>query len=214
MRSGWVGLLLVLATGCGGDPLADAVAGLSSADAAVRRQAAQTLYQLRPDTAEALAALRRGTDDPDPEVRRWCCRTLGELPAHAAAAVPVLESRLTDPETAVRRTAAFALQKLEPDSTAYRAELLAAVTAGDGGVIVALGTLEPRPEWAVPALIGRLRDRRPGLRRLAAECLGALGIDTPEVRQALERLQADADDRVREAAAAALARLQSSPQTG
>lgn len=186
---------------------------LSSPDVEVRRQAVLLLFERHPDRPEVVVALTDASDDPDAEVRRWACRTLGELGRAAATSVKALEIRLQDPETAVRRAAAFALQKLAPESTAYRSELLDGLRAGDGGIIVALGTLEPRPTWAVPALVERLGDRRPGLRRLAAETLGQLGDGSAAVRQALARAQRDSDDRVRGAAAEALARLQSAPQT-
>jgi len=189
------------------------MAQLSSPDVEVRRQAVLTLYERHPERPEVVVALTDASDDPDAEVRRWACRTLGELGPVGQPAVPALEARLQDAETAVRRTAAFALQKLSPESTAYRAEILDGMRQGDGGLIVALGTLRPRPTWAVPALVERLGDRRPGLRRLAAETLGQLGDGSPEVRRALERLQRDADDRVRGAAVEALARLQSPPQS-
>uniref|UniRef100_A0A7C2PFQ2 HEAT repeat domain-containing protein n=1 Tax=Schlesneria paludicola TaxID=360056 RepID=A0A7C2PFQ2_9PLAN len=207
-------LLVGLAGGCGGNELSRALADLTSQDYEQRRMGAHALFELRPDRPDVVAALIQAGDDPDSEVRRWACRALGELTSAEDRVVTVLEARLRDPETAVRRAAAFALHKRSPESTAYRTELLAAVTEGDGGVIVALGTLQPRPTWAIPALVKSLQDRRPGLRRLAAECLGQLGAWTPEVRQALDRACQDADDRVRSAASEALARLQLPPENG
>jgi HEAT repeat protein len=115
---------------------------------------------------------------------------------------------LRDPDTGVRRAAAFALQQLAPETEAYRDELIAALRAGDGGVIVALPKLTPRPDWALEPLRELLKDRRPGTRRLAIEALAELKFDDPTLRPTLERLaQSDRDDRVREAAREALSRL-------
>lgn len=207
----WCALVIGLSTisaGCGDGRVSAALNNLTSADVTVRRQAAQTLFELRPPQEPVVSALTQAVNDSDSEVRRWVCRTLGELGEIASPSVPVLEGALKDSETAVRRSAAFALQKLAPESEAYRRELTEALQAGDGGVIIALPRLTPTPVWAVPTLVNLLKDRRPGARRLAAEALGEMGGPSPAVRTALETAAAkDADDRVRESAAHALQKI-------
>ncbi|MDX1969819.1 MAG: HEAT repeat domain-containing protein [Planctomycetaceae bacterium] len=207
----WCALVIGLSTisaGCGGGRVSAALNNLTSADVTVRRQAAQTLFELRPPQEPVVSALTQAVNDSDSEVRRWVCRTLGELGEIASPSVPVLEGALKDSETAVRRSAAFALQRLAPDSKAYRLELSDAMLDGDGGVIVALPKLSPKPDWAIPSLVKLLKDRRPGTRRLAAEALGEIGISSTEVQPALETAAAkDADDRVRESAAHALQKI-------
>lgn len=201
-------LVSTLITGCGGGRIHEALNNLTSTDVKLRRQAAQALFELQPPQEPVVTALTQAVTDGDAEVRRWVCRTLGELGEIATPAVPALEGALKDSETAVRRSAAFALQKLAPDTKAYRLELSDAMLDGDGGVIVALPKLSPKPDWAIPSLVKLLKDRRPGSRRLAAEALGEIGIPSPEVQPALETAAAkDADDRVRESAAQALQKI-------
>ncbi len=71
---------------------------------------------------------------------------------------------------------------------------------GDGGILVAIRGFEPPPDWAIPALIDLMKDRRPGIRRLAVESLGEIAPAMEASRKALESARRDADDRVREAA--------------
>lgn len=209
--SAWSALSILVSTliaGCSAGRIHEALNNLTSTDVKLRRQAAQALFELRPQQEPVVSALTQAITDSDSEVRRWVCRTLGELGETASPAVPALEGALKDSETAVRRSAAFALQKLAPDSKAYRLELSDAMLDGDGGVIVALPKLSPKPDWAIPSLVKLLKDRRPGTRRLAAEALGEIGISSTEVQPALETAAAkDADDRVRESAAYALQKI-------
>jgi HEAT repeat protein len=200
-------LAFVIATlaGCGPGQVDRLLGELQSPDTATRRRAAQMLIELKPADSRVAAALTKATSDADLEVRRWSCRGLGELGTTSAQSA--LEGRLKDPEVSVRRAAAFALQQIAPDSTAYREEILAAMRTGDGGVIVALSRMQPPPLWATATLVELLKDRRPGLRRLAAESLGELRPDDPSAATALQKATGDADDRVREAASAALARI-------
>ncbi len=201
-------LISLIVVGCSGGRIHEALTHLTSTDVQLRRQAAQALFEMKPQREPVVSALTQAVTDSDAEVRRWVCRTLGELGDIAAPAVPVLETSLRDQETAVRRAAAFALQKLAPDSPGYQQELTDAMLAGDGGVIVALPKLSPKPDWAIPTLVNLLKDRRPGTRRLAAEALGEIGIPSPEVQPALKTAAAkDTDDRVRESAAHALQKI-------
>jgi HEAT repeat protein len=194
--------------GCGGDVVAIALRDLRSSEVATRRRAVEVLFEARPADPSVVTALADALNDADGEVRRAAARTLGVLGPPARDVIPRLEQTLRDPETGVRRAAAFALQQLAPETEAYRDELIAALRAGDGGVIVALPRLTPRPDWALEPLRELLKDRRPGTRRLAIEALAELKFDDPTLRPTLERLaQSDRDDRVREAARAALSRL-------
>jgi HEAT repeat protein len=83
--------------------------------------------------------------------------------------------------------------------------LTATMQAGEGGTIVAVGGLGPQAEWAAPTLTKLLQDKRPGVRRLAAEALGKIG-PQGDATAALEQATRDADDQVRAAAEAALGR--------
>ena len=71
-------------------------------------------------------------------------------------------------------------------------------------MIVGVTKEGPRAAWAVPTLTRLLADRRPGIRRLAAEGLGKIGSASESALPALERAARDRDDRVREAATQAI----------
>jgi HEAT repeat protein len=201
---GWIRLIAILLClgGCSPGP-ADWLADLKSTDVPTRRSAAEKLAEKAPTSPEVVAALTQATDDSDPEVRRWSCRGLGRH--NAAASVKQLESKLRDPATAVRRAAAFSLQTLAPESTGYREEFIAGMRMGDGGLLVAIKGFEPPATWSVPVLLELMKDRRPGIRRLAVEAIGEIAPAMVEPRKALEAARRDPDDRVREAAAKALA---------
>lgn len=198
-------LIAMSLLGCGQSEVDRLLGDLKSADIATRRRSAQTLAERQRADDRIASALTAALSDADLEVRRWSCRGLGEIGASSAQAA--LEERLRDSETSVRRAAAFALQRIAPESTAFREEIVAAMRSGDGGVVIALAQWQPPPLWATPTLVELLKDRRPGLRRLAADALGQIKANDPQSASALERATHDADDRVREAASAALARL-------
>lgn len=202
VRCGVLGLAVLLLTGCGEGTTDRLLRELKSTDAAVRQKAAQTVADRKLSDPRLIAALHRSTEDPAAEVRRWSCRALGAI--GDSTAIPVLEAGTKDKETPVRRAAALSLLTLAPDNGPARQELTEAIRSGDGGVIVLLTTWQPSPTWAVPTLLDLLRDRRPGIRRLAVEALAALGSGQPEVVAALRKLEKDPDDRVRESVARAL----------
>jgi HEAT repeat protein len=199
-RNCLVALLLAAGfVGCGSGKSERLLIELNSSDVAIRRNAARLLAETTPADERTAGALTAALEDTDEEVRRWSAQGLGAIGASSSQLR--LETVLKDRATPVRRAAAFALQKLVPDSTAYRAELIAAMKSGDGGVIVALARMQPPPQWATATLLELLKDKRPGIRRLAAEALGNLSVGDPAVWTALEKLsQGDLDDRVREAA--------------
>lgn len=202
----WMLALLTIALygGCAGDSVAPLVDQLRSPDAGTRRQAARALGELGPAAVSAVDALESGVDDPDPGVRQAACRALGEIGEVSPSTTAALQEGLSDPQLSVRLASAFALLKLAPDDHAYVPVLTTAMEQGEGGTIVAVGRMGGAASWALPTLTGLLRDRRPGIRRIAAEALGRIGPDA-ESRLALQRSAADdPDDRVREAARAAL----------
>lgn len=198
-----VAAVIFTLTGCGGPGTAEWLDALKSSDPVTRRVAAEKLAEQAPTSPEIVAALALATDDADPEVRRWSCRGLGRH--QATTSVRQLEAKLKDPSTPVRRAAAFSLLALAPDSTGYRDEFIAAMRAGDGGILVAIRTFEPPASWATPVLLDLMKDRRPGIRRLAVESIGAIAPAMEASRKALEVAAKDPDDRVREAAAKVLA---------
>jgi HEAT repeat protein len=198
-------LLTAAWSGCGPSAADQLLTDLQSPDLARRRAAAQAIVEQPAPDPRLRAALTKALGDVDPEVRRWSCRGLGQF--GEAGAIPLLEARLTDESTPVRRAAAFSLIRLDPANKGGQKELQQAMKSGDGGVIVALTDWTPPPTWAAPTLVTLLKDRRAGIRRLAAEALGRVGSDDPEVVPALMSASTDSDDRVRQAVTSALVRL-------
>ncbi len=196
-------LLACLAMAGCSDPVDDLVEQLSAPDVARRRTAAQQLGELRGDAARAIPALGMALSDEDREVRRLAAHALGEIGPVARASLPFLISALADEEQSVRLATAFAIAKIDAEHRAYVPILEDAMRAGDGGVIVAVGQMGEQAEWAVPILVALLqRDRRPGIRRIAAEALQQSAAVSQLARRALETAaREDENDRVREVAA-------------
>jgi HEAT repeat protein len=197
-------LLAVALAGCqGDDPVAARIAELQGTDRDARIAAADALRDLGEPASAAVPALNSVLGDLHPGVRQSAARALGHMGEAGRTAATPLEKLLNDPELSVRLAAAWSLQKLDPAGQKYIPVLTKAMRAGEGGTIVAVGNLGPAADWAVPTLTTLLQDRRPGVRRLAAEALGKIGPDDA-ARAALERAVKDSDDRVREAASAAV----------
>lgn len=204
-RHWWTTLRLLVCLflpGCG-DQIAELDKQLSSTDMDARRVAARELGKLGGSAQSAIPALKTALSDDDREVRRMASYALGELGSDARSALPFLVGALGDDEQSVRLSAAFAIAKIDPESQAYVPILIEAMRSGDGGVIVAVGQMGERAEWAVPVLVSLLTDDpRPGIRRIAAEALNHTAAISQNARLALQRAAAqDEDDRVREAAA-------------
>ena len=198
-------VLLAAGSGCGSNATDRLLAELRSPELALRRAAAQAIAEQEAPDDRFQAALTEALGDLDPEVRRWSCRGLGQF--GTGDVIPLLEARLADDATPVRRAAAFALIRLDPANKGGQKELETAMRSGDGGVMVALTNWTPPPTWAVPTLTDLLKDRRPGIRRLAADALGNTGVSEPRVVAALQEAAKDSDDRVRQAVTGALVRL-------
>lgn len=196
-------LVCVWCCGCGESRSSQLIAELSAPEVDARCAAAAELGALGAAAEPAVPALIGLVMDPDAQVRQAACRALGSIPPAQSRAAPALAAALDDAELSVRLAAAMALLRLDPAGERYVPVLNAAMRDGEGGTIVVVGQLGPRAQWALPTLTKLLRDRRPGIRRLAAEALGRIGPDADAV-QALTKAQQDSDDRVRAAAQAAL----------
>lgn len=193
--------------GCGAGEVDQLLTDLQSQDATVRRAAARRLGELESSEPDVVAALHSSLSDPDRDVRRLVCAALGKSDA---ADVESLARALNDEEASVRLAAAYAVQKHRSDHAGAMKVLSAAMRAGDGGVIVQVTSGGAEAAWAVPTLTKLLSDKRPGIRRLAAEGLGAIGAASKESLGELRRAAKDVDDRVRDAAADAIARIEGS----
>jgi HEAT repeat protein len=198
--------LICLLTGCGRNPVDELSQQLSDRDVQVRRHAAATLVEIGTTAKPAIAALSGALVDQDREVRRLASRALGQLGPEAKSSLTALCQSLHDDEMSVRIAAAFAIQELEPEEQTHTTVLIEAMKTGEGGTIVAVGKYGDKAVWAVPTLVSLLKDRRAGIRRIAADALGQIGPAAGAAEDALRQaIKKDADDRVRDAAQEALA---------
>jgi HEAT repeat protein len=198
-------LLPAVASGCSNaDPVAERIAQLADSNHEVRIAAADALRDLGPAAAAAVPQLRKTLADRHPTLRQASARALGEIGDKSASVISALRESLQDSELSVQLAAAWSLHQLDPEGKHYIPILKSTMQSGEGGTIVAVGNLGPKADWAVPTLTTLLNDRRPGVRRLAAEALAKIGPDTAAKTALQQHAQRDPDDRVREAAAAAL----------
>lgn len=204
--------LCAFVLGCGAGKLETLETQLRDPKVETRRAAARALGEMKADAAPAVPALIEALQDMDVEMRRLCCQALGDIGTSPNSdSVSALAKQLESTEWTVRLAAAFALQKIDPQSDLFVEEINKAMQRGEGGTIVAVGKMGRSAAWAVPALTKLLHDRRPGIRRIAADSLGQIGVAAAASESALRESLKDPDDRVRSAAKSALAAVTAAP---
>ncbi len=163
--------------------------------ASIRRNAADALIDLAPETAAIQPELRRALRDPDSFVARDAARALGALGEKAAPSVTTLVKALSHEEPHVRIYAAEALASIGAQAASGRKELARTLNDPVPGVrwaaCEALASIGPKAESAVPRLIEALKDEYLYVRICAA---GALGSIRPKGPATLEALRAAAKD--------------------
>jgi HEAT repeat protein/outer membrane protein assembly factor BamB len=162
---------------------------------AVRRNAADALIDLAPDTESIQPALRRALGDGDPMVAGDAARALGALGTRASPSVDALVSTLSHENPYVRVYAAEALASIGPRAASATPALARALDDPAPGVrwaaCEALGSIGPAAQSAVPQLIEALKDEFLYVRIFAAGALGSIG---PKAQSAREALRAAASD--------------------
>ncbi len=156
------------------------------ADVGVRREVVGSLKLLGDKSAAVVAMLAGATADADADVRSGAVRTLGSFgPPAKAAADPLLKAATTNPDKAMREDAVHAFASvLGPDGVKGRAADLVKVMEADAEFEVRLAAVE----------------------ELGA--LGPLGKENPVILPALRQRQSDPQVKVRQAAAAAVRRIE------
>jgi outer membrane protein assembly factor BamB/HEAT repeat protein len=161
----------------------------------VRRNAADTLIDLAPDTQWSQAALRTALTDEDAEVAGDAARALGALGDRAGPSVLALVRTLSHEDAYVRVYAAEALASIGPKAGASASNLAMALDDPVPGVRWAAGealaSIGPAAQPAVPQLIEALKDEYLYVRICAAGALGSLG---PKARAARAALRVAASD--------------------
>ena len=189
------------------------VEALKSPDPRTRWDAVWYLQQLpRPERfVSGIVALLKHAD---PGVRTSALEALGNIGEEAKSALPVIKESLRDPSNNVRLAAARALSliRVEDLATARAAALpLIALLAELGqpewmreDAEWYLNRLGPTEQVVVPAYVGMLRDKRPGVRAWGLAALGRLGADAVPALQEIIRALQDENALVRVAAASAV----------
>jgi outer membrane protein assembly factor BamB/HEAT repeat protein len=176
----------------------------------VRRNAADALIDLAPQTESIQPALRRALEDEDAMVAGDAARALGALGEKARPSVAALIATLSHEDAYVRIYAAEALASIGPTAAPATKALAAALSDPIPGVrwaaCEALSSIGPAAQSAVPQLIEALGDEVLYVRIFAAGALGSIGPKARSAREALTRA-AEEDPAMREETEWALSRI-------
>ncbi len=160
-----------------------------------RRNAADSLIDLPPDTDRIQPELRRALTDEDALVAGDAARALGALGPKASPSVRALVTTLSHEDPYVRVYAAEALASVGPRAGVATRDLAGALSDPVPGVRWAAGealaSIGPAALAAVPQLIEALQDEFLYVRICAA---GALGSHGPKAHTAREALRLAAND--------------------
>ena len=160
-----------------------------------RRNAADALIDLAPDTESIQSALRQALKDEDSAVAGDAARALGALGPKASPSVRALVTTLSHEDPYVRVYAAEALASIGPKADVATKDLAGALGDPAAGVrwaaAEALASIGPAAHAAVPQLIEALKDEFLYVRICAAGALGSLG---PKAQMAREALRLAAND--------------------
>ena len=174
-----------------------------------RRNAADSLIDLAPDTEWIQPALRRALRDEDVMVAGDAARALGALGPKASPSVRALVTTLSHEDPYVRVYAAEALASVGPKAGVATKDLAGALGDPIPGVRWAAGealaSIGPAAHAAVPQLIEALQDEFLYVRICAAGALGSLGPKAQAAREALR--EAASDPALRDEAEWALNRI-------
>ena len=184
----------------------------------VRNATARALPEIKPVEKEVVAALASTLNDKDVYVRTAAAGALGDVGPAAGSAVPSLLTALKDEDWGVVQSAAIALGEIGVSEPSVISGLSRALKNRAAHVqMAAAEALGKMPRAAAPAvgnLIAVLSDNRAVqvARRNAAGALGAIGPAAKEAIPALKEAAKSRDSYIREAAVAALEKIQKAKQ--
>lgn len=148
-----------------------------------RKEAAKALASIGPKAASVTEKLLKGLEDPHPEIRQSAAFALGRLQGEPDRALPALLRAARDPNVSVRCLA-----------------------------VHAIGAYGKSATHLIPELIDILRrDEVADVRLAAIEELASFGPDARPALEALRLASKDGRAAIREAALAALKKIESSP---
>ncbi|HPP53052.1 MAG TPA: HEAT repeat domain-containing protein [Thermoguttaceae bacterium] len=149
-------------------------------DGYVRAIAGRTLARFGQAAVPTLVPL---LEDQRPEVRLVAAEALRTMGREAKEAVDALARALRDPSPAVRETAVHALREIGPDAQPALPALQLAAADRDGYVRSAAARAMVRiGPAALPALAELLHHPDQRVRRLAAEAMQTIGVETTDAR--------------------------------
>jgi HEAT repeat protein len=147
----------------------------------VRAAALHAMGRLKADSLQAVQAALAALDDDVVVVRNAAHFMIGSLGESARSAAPQLQETMRTGEPFERVVAAWALVRVAPS--------------------------EENGRVAAPFMVSALQNADPRVRLEAAQTLGTIGIDTPEVVAGLNAAASDEDAEVAAAARASLQQL-------
>jgi HEAT repeat protein len=180
-------------------------------DAARRRSVAQLLGAARQDANSLLpAVLNSMENDPDRGVRTACLLAVVKMTPEPGKDVAGAIARLAgnDKDANVRKQAIIRLGQLGPQAGGQTAAILAALSDPEDTVRVAAArSLVMIGKSALPGLLQALESDDAVMRALAASALGRMGTAAKSALPALEKLKADPQTAVQQAAQIAIRRI-------
>ncbi len=191
---------------------------LRDKSADVRKATARALPEIKPVEKKVIAALASRLGDKDMYVRTVAAGALGDVGPAASSAVPSLLTALKDEDWGVVQSAAIALGEIGVSEPSVISGLSKALKSKRAHVQMAaaeaLGKMSQVAAPAIPNLIAVISDISAAqvARRNAADTLGAIGPTAKEAIPALKEMAKSRDPLIREAATAALEKIQKAKQ--
>ncbi len=192
------------------------ISGLNSDEDDICRYAAEALYYLGSDAAEAAESLANLLGHDDDEVRRAVARVFTQMGSLAMDAKESLIEALTDSDEVVRGESALAIGNLGKEVPEAVPSLISLLSdeeefshEGKGIEVrtAAQTALKQIGHDAIPSLLEAMRVDRADQRAIALTTLGSIASLPEEVIKDIEEALQDPDDVVQEAAKNALKRI-------